>query len=95
MCRNIRLLFNFEPPATDAEMHASALQYVRKVSGLHHPRDADQKTFDRAVKEIAAATGKLLGKLPATGEVRTREGEREKAKRRWEKRVATLPAARG
>jgi len=95
MCRNIRVLHHFEPPTTPEEIAAAALQYVRKVSGLHHPKEADQKTFDRAVKEIAAATGKLLGKLPASGEVRTREGEREKAKKRWEKRLERLPVARG
>jgi len=82
MCRNIRTLHNFEPAATDEEIHAAALQYVRKVSGLPHPSITDEEAFERAVGEIAAATARLLSSLRARTAVRTREGERERARRR-------------
>ena len=90
MCRNIRVLHNFDPPTTRDEMRAAALQYVRKVSGLHHPSQADQATFDRAVDQVAAATETLLGKLTARGTARTRENERLKAITRWKKREGSL-----
>ncbi len=83
MCRNIRVLAHFEPPTTTAEMRDAALQYVRKVSGLSRPTAADQPAFDRAVDEIAAATERLLAALPARGQPRTREGERDKARARF------------
>jgi hypothetical protein len=86
MCRNIRVLHNFEPPTTRDEMRAAALQYVRKVSGLNKPSATDEATFERAVDEVAAATEKLLRALTARGTTRTREGEREKAKLRWKAR---------
>jgi hypothetical protein len=97
MCRNIRVLYHFDPPTTDDEIRASALQYVRKVSGLHRPPIADVDGFERAVEEVAAATRRLLGSLHAHTAVRTREGEREKARARGERRAArasgaTLPA---
>jgi hypothetical protein len=88
MCRNIRILHHFEPPTTDAEIHDAALQYVRKVSGATAPSQADREAFDRAVEEMTAATKKLLTSLSPRGPVRTREGEREKAKARWAKREA-------
>jgi hypothetical protein len=93
MCRNIRVLHNFQPPTTVDEMRAAALQYVRKVSGLSKPSQADIETFERAVDAVTAATQALLGALNARGTVRTREGEREKAKLRWKMREARLPRA--
>lgn len=90
MCRNIRVLHHFEPPTTDEEIHDAALQYVRKVSGVASPSKADQAAFAHAVEVISASTKELLGSLKARGEPRTREGEREKAKVRWEKREARI-----
>jgi hypothetical protein len=90
MCRNIRVLHHFEPPTTDDEIHEAALQYVRKVSGIQAPSKADQVAFSHAVDVIAAATKELLGSIGMRGEPRTREGEREKAKGRWEKREARI-----
>lgn len=89
MCRNIRVLHNFAPPTTPEEIHAAALQYVRKVSGSTRPSMANQVAFDAAVTAIAAITTALLENLEARGEPRTREGELAKAKARWEKRSAT------
>jgi hypothetical protein len=86
MCRNIRVLYNFQPPTTPDEMRAAALQYVRKVSGLGKPSHADEAAFERAVDEVTRATTKLLGALTAETQVRTREGEREKARARWRMR---------
>ena len=82
------MLHHFAPPTTEAEVHDAALQYVRKVSGLRAPGKADEVAFARAVEQIAAATMSLLGALPARGEARTREGERDKAKARWTMREA-------
>ena len=86
MCRNIRVLHHFEPPTTPEEIRDAALQYVRKVSGLAKPAIADRAAFERAVDEIEASTARLLAALPARGEARTREGEREKARVRWARR---------
>jgi hypothetical protein len=88
MCRNIRVLHNFAPPTTPEEIRASALQYVRKVSGLNKPSAADEAVFARAIDSVTAATESLLAALTARGTVRTREGERERAKLRWTKRQA-------
>ena len=88
MCRNIRVLHNFQPPTTPEEIHAAALQYVRKVSGSTRPSAANQVAFDAAVTSIAAITTALLDKLDKRGEPRTREGELAKARARWEKRSA-------
>jgi len=88
MCRNIRVLYNFEPPTTREEIRSAAVQYVRKVTGLAKPSAADDEAFDRAVDEVAKATQKLLGSLSAHTAVRTREHEREKAQARWKARVA-------
>jgi len=88
MCRNIRVLYNFEPPTTKEEIHSAAVQYVRKVSGLAKASAADAAAFDRAVEEVATATQRLLGSLRAQTLVRTREQEREKARSRWKARAA-------
>ncbi len=86
MCRNIRVLYNFEPPTTQEEIHAAATQFVRKVSGLPKPSAADTEAFAQAVEEVAASTEKLLRSLQAHTAVRTREQEREKARARWKQR---------
>ena len=86
MCRNIRVLHNFEPPTTPDEIRAAALQYVRKVSGLNKPSQADEAAFAAAIGAVTAATTTLLATLTSRGNVRTREGEREKAQRRWQMR---------
>jgi hypothetical protein len=88
MCRNIRVLYNFEPPTTDDEIRAAALQYVRKVSGLGKPSVADAGAFDQAIEEVAATTARLLRSLSARTAVRTREQEREKARARGAERQA-------
>jgi hypothetical protein len=88
MCRNIRVLYHFDPPTTDEEVRAAALQYVRKVSGLRAPSLADAPAFFAAVDEVAASTARLLGSLRARTAVRTREQEAEKAKARGAAREA-------
>jgi hypothetical protein len=90
MCRNIRVLYNFQPPTTVDEMRAAALQYVRKVSGLSKPSRVDEATFARAVDDVAAATERLLASLQARVPVRTRDGEKEKARMKWKIREARL-----
>ena len=90
MCRNIRVLYNFDPPTTREEIRAAALQYVRKVSGLAKPPAADVAAFETAIDEIAKTTGRLLHSLSAHTVVRTRESERAKAHARWEKRERQL-----
>jgi hypothetical protein len=82
MCRNIRTLHNFEPPATGDEVHAAALQYVRKVSGATRPSQANQAAFDRAVLEVATATRRLLGELTTSAPPKDREVEAAKARAR-------------
>ena len=88
MCRNIRTLFNFEPPATHDEIHASALQFVRKLSGFNKPSHANEAAFDLAVEEVSAAAHKLLHSLHTHAEPRDREIEAEKAKARARARFA-------
>ncbi len=88
MCRNIRVLHHFEPPTTDDEIRAASLQYVRKVSGLNAPNAVDKEAFERAISEVALSTKNLLKVLSERGPARTREGEKEKAKQRWEVRAA-------
>jgi hypothetical protein len=88
MCRNIRTLHNFEPPATTDEVYAAALQYVRKVSGTAKPSAANQPAFDAAVAEIAAATRHLLGHLTTSAVPKNREVEAVKARARAEQRYA-------
>lgn len=87
MCRNIRVLYNFEPPTTKDEIRAAATQFVRKVSGLPKPSVADTEAFAQAVDEVAKTTERLLGALSAHTAVRTREDEREKARARWTERA--------
>jgi hypothetical protein len=91
MCRNIRVLYHFDPPTTGDEIRDAALQYVRKVSGLREPAAGDAAVFDAAVAEVAAATERLLGGLTARTAIRTREGEREKARARFERRLRDTP----
>jgi hypothetical protein len=82
MCRNIRVLFNFDPPATDEEIHAAALQYVRKVSGTTKPSAKNAEAFEGAVREIIAVTRRLVDTLETTSPPRDRAVETEKAKAR-------------
>jgi len=89
MCRNIRTLHNFEPAATNDEVHAAALQYVRKVSGATKPSKANETAFNHAVAEIAHITGHLLEDLVTTAPPKDREVEAAKAKERAAKRYAT------
>jgi hypothetical protein len=89
MCRNIHQLHNFEPPATHDEIHAAALQYVRKVAGATRPSQANQEAFDRAVAAVAAATAELLGELVTMAPPKNREEEAAKARARAEKRYAS------
>jgi hypothetical protein len=88
MCRNIRQLHNFEPPATAEEVHASALQYVRKISGSAKPSQANQAAFDRAVEEVAEITQRLLAELVTNASPKNREEEAEKARARSAQRYA-------
>jgi hypothetical protein len=88
MCRNIRPLNNFEPPATNDEVTAAALQYVRKVSGFNKPSRANAEAFDRAVEAIAAATGELLDELVTNAPPKDRETEAAKARARSAQRYA-------
>ena len=82
MCRNIKTLFNFDPPATDDEIRASALQFVRKLSGFNSPSKANQQAFDRAIVEVTAAARKLIASLETTSPPRNREVEAQKARER-------------
>src|SRR5260221_10438897 len=86
MCRNIRTLYNFDPPASDEEIHAAALQYVRKVSGTTKPSAANQAAFDAAVREVVRSTRALVDSLETNAPAKTREVEAEKAKVRTLKR---------
>jgi hypothetical protein len=82
MCRNIRTLFNFEPPATADEVHAASLQFVRKISGFTKPSKANEEAFDEAVKEVTRVSMKLLKALETTAPPKNREEEAAKAKLR-------------
>jgi hypothetical protein len=82
MCRSIKTLFNFEPPATEEEIRAASLQFVRKLSGFNAPSKANQDAFDRAVEEVAAAAGALIASLVTTADPRDREIEAERARAR-------------
>ena len=88
MCRNIRTLFNFAPPATREEVEASALQYVRKISGYTKPAQANAEAFERAVADVAAVTNRLLDELTTNAPPRDREVEAEKARARSAQRYA-------
>ena len=86
MCRNIRTLFNFEPPATDEEVKAASLQFVRKLSGYHHPSKANEAAFERAVEETAAVARRLVDSLSTTTPARNREEVAALAKARSARR---------
>ncbi|MCL4869069.1 MAG: DUF2277 family protein [Anaerolineae bacterium] len=88
MCRNIKTLFNFEPPATEAEIEAAALQFVRKVSGLNKPSKVNEATFATAVAQITAVTRTLLDALETNAPARDRETEAARAQRRAAQRFA-------
>ena len=88
MCRNIRQLFNFEPPATDDEIRAASLQFVRKISGFTHPSKANEPAFDRAVDDVAKAARHLLASLVTHADPRDRDTEAAKARERSRLRFA-------
>ena len=92
MCRNIKTLHNFEPPATEDEIQASALQYVRKLSGTTRPAKANEAAFERAVAEVAAATRTLLGALVTSASPRDRELEAARARERSQQRFGIAGA---
>jgi hypothetical protein len=89
MCRNIRVLHNFDPPATDEEVEAAALQYVRKISGTNKPSKANAEAFERAVAEVTATSQRLLQALVTTAPPRDRDVEAARARARAEKRFGT------
>jgi len=89
MCRNIRTLFNFDPPATEEEIHAASLQYVRKITGYNKPSKANEEAFIRAVNEIAMVSRELLNTLVTSTDPRNREVEAERARTRAAKRFGT------
>lgn len=82
MCRNIKMLFNFNPPVTDEEIHAASLQFVRKISGFNKPSKANESSFLAAVDEVAAASARLLSALETNAPARSREEEAAKARLR-------------
>lgn len=88
MCRNIRTLFNFEPPATEQEIRASALQFVRKLSGFTHPSRTNEAAFERAVAEVSDAARRLLTALQTASPAKSREAEAVKARARAHQRFA-------
>jgi hypothetical protein len=88
MCRNIRTLHNFDPPADPEEIHAAALQYVRKVSGATKPSQANVEAFDEAVEKVSAVTAELLGRLVTSAPPKNREEEARKHRERSAKRFA-------
>jgi len=93
MCRNIRTLFNFEPPATEDEIHTASLQFVRKISGFTHPSRANEAAFDAAVDEIAWVSRRLLDSLESTARPKDREVEALKARARSAQRFASAPGS--
>jgi hypothetical protein len=90
MCRNIKILYNFQPPTTEDEIHAAAVQYVRKVSGMQKPSHANEAAFERAVEAIADVTQQLLGDLVTQAPPRDREVEAEKRKARSAERFGRV-----
>jgi hypothetical protein len=88
MCRNIRTLYNFEPPATDEEIRSASVQYVRKISGFNKPSQANAEAFDRAVEEVTAASARLLASLSTSAPPKDREIEAAKRRARAEQRFA-------
>ncbi len=93
MCRNIKTLFNFEPPATDEEIRAASLQFVRKLSGFNEPSKANEAAFDAAVEEVADAARRLIDALETSAPPRSREVEAEKARRRAAERFGKPASA--
>jgi hypothetical protein len=91
MCRSIKILFNFQPPVTDAEVRAASLQFVRKVSGFTHPSKTNEGAFHCAVEEIDAACHRLLSSLQTSAPAKSREEETAKAKIRAARRFTPLP----
>ena len=91
MCRNIKTLFNFEPPATELEIRDASLQFVRKLSGFNVPSKANEEAFDRAVQEIAASARVLISSLVTTAPPKDRETEAQKAKERSLQRFGPRP----
>ena len=92
MCRNIRILYNFEPPTSDDEIHAASLQYVRKVSGMQKPSRANEAAFEQAIEDVAAATRQLLSTLVTQAQPRDREAEAAKRKARSAERFGSAVA---
>jgi hypothetical protein len=88
MCRNIRTLYNFDPPVTEEEVRAASLQYVRKISGFNKPSAANAAAFERAIDAVAEASITLLGELTTSAPPKDREVEAAKARARWERRQA-------
>jgi hypothetical protein len=88
MCRNIHTLYNYEPPATEEDVRAAALQYVRKISGFTKPSKANAEAFERAVDEVAAASARLLDELVTAAPPRDREAEIARKRARWLERQA-------
>jgi hypothetical protein len=92
MCRNIRTLFNFDPPATDEEVRAASLQFVRKISGFHTPSKSNEAAFQRSVEEVAAIARRLIDSLTTTAPARDREIEAAKARERGAQRFGRARA---
>ena len=92
MCRNIKTLYNFEPPATDEEVRAAALQFVRKISGFNKPSQANAAAFERAIEEVTRVAGELLDELVTSAPPRSREEEAAKARARAAKRFGPRAA---
>ena len=92
MCRNIKTLFNFDPPATDNEIRAASLQFVRKLSGFNAPSKANKAAFDAAIEEVFEAAHRLMLSLETTAPPRDRETEAEKARQRSAERFGRVPA---
>ena len=91
MCRNIKMLANFEPPATEDEIRASALQFVRKLSGMNRPSRANEEAFNRAIEEVTAAAQRLVRSVTINSAPRHRDEEAQKARERSRARFATSP----
>jgi hypothetical protein len=91
MCRNIKTLFNFAPPATEQEIRAASIQFVRKLSGFNKPSQANEAAFNRAVDEVAAAARTLMSSLQTSAPPRDRETEAEKARERSRMRFSRMP----
>ena len=90
MCRSIKTLHHFSPPATDEEIRNAAQQYVRKISGFTRPSKANAAVFEQAIEEVAAATRQLVDVLVSGGPTRSREGEAVKARENWQRRASRL-----